>query len=144
MFLFMSFDIYVVKVLRGHLKDKCRHFKHHTIFYVQQQALGNTCGFHICLNMVVFEAQSNYEVSAFILLYCWCLWLNMHINLLLIYTSHFIVWQDYQSIFINAAGSSLEHIRESYRCSSYQKSSVQKENFISNYRLWVRWLLFFV
>jgi hypothetical protein len=36
----------------------------------------------------------------------------MHINLLLIHTSHFIVWQDYQNAFINAAGSSLEHIRE--------------------------------
>jgi hypothetical protein len=34
----------------------------------------------------------------------------MHINLL--HTSHFIVWQDYQNAFINAAGSSLEHIRE--------------------------------
>jgi hypothetical protein len=36
----------------------------------------------------------------------------MDINLLLIHTSHFIVWQDYQNAFINAAGSSLEHIRE--------------------------------
>jgi hypothetical protein len=36
----------------------------------------------------------------------------MHINLLLIYTSHFIVWQDYQNVFISAAGSSLEHNRE--------------------------------
>jgi hypothetical protein len=36
----------------------------------------------------------------------------MHINLLLIHTSHFIMWQDYQNAFINAAGSSLEHIRE--------------------------------
>jgi hypothetical protein len=36
----------------------------------------------------------------------------MHINLLLIHTSHFIVWQDYQNAFINAAGSSLEHIRD--------------------------------
>jgi hypothetical protein len=36
----------------------------------------------------------------------------MHITLLLIHTSLFIVFQDYQNIFINAAGSSLEHIRE--------------------------------
>jgi hypothetical protein len=36
----------------------------------------------------------------------------MHINLLLKHTYHFIVWQDYQNAFINAAGSSLEHIRE--------------------------------
>jgi hypothetical protein len=36
----------------------------------------------------------------------------MHINLLLIHTSHFVMWQDYQNTFINAAGSSLEHIRE--------------------------------
>jgi hypothetical protein len=36
----------------------------------------------------------------------------MHINLLLIHTSHFIVWQDYQNDFIIVTGSSLEHIRE--------------------------------
>jgi hypothetical protein len=36
----------------------------------------------------------------------------MHINLLLMHTSHFIMWQDYQNTFIIAAGSSLEHIRE--------------------------------
>jgi hypothetical protein len=36
----------------------------------------------------------------------------MHINLLLIHTSHVIMWQDYQNAFINVAGSSLEHIRE--------------------------------
>jgi hypothetical protein len=34
----------------------------------------------------------------------------MYINLLLIHTSHFIMWQDYQNAFINAAASSLEHI----------------------------------
>jgi hypothetical protein len=28
------------------------------------------------------------------------------------HTSHFIVWQDYQNAFINAAGSSLKHIIE--------------------------------
>jgi hypothetical protein len=36
----------------------------------------------------------------------------MHINLLLIHTFHFFVWQDYQNTFINVTGSSLEHIRE--------------------------------
>jgi hypothetical protein len=36
----------------------------------------------------------------------------MHINVLLIHTSHFIMWQDYQNTFINATGSSLEHFRE--------------------------------
>jgi uncharacterized membrane protein len=38
--------------------------------------------------------------------------INMHINLLLIHTSHFIVWQDYETAFSNAADSSLEYIRE--------------------------------
>jgi hypothetical protein len=36
----------------------------------------------------------------------------MYINLLLIYTSHFIVWQDYKTAFRYTAGSSLEHIKE--------------------------------
>jgi hypothetical protein len=36
----------------------------------------------------------------------------MHINLLLIHTSNFIVWQDYKTTFRNTAGSSLEHIIE--------------------------------
>jgi hypothetical protein len=36
----------------------------------------------------------------------------MHINLLLIHTSHSIMWQGYETAFRNAAGSSLEHIRE--------------------------------
>jgi hypothetical protein len=36
----------------------------------------------------------------------------MHINLLLIHTSYFIMWQDYQNAFIKAAGSNLERIRE--------------------------------
>jgi hypothetical protein len=36
----------------------------------------------------------------------------MHINLLLIHTSNFIVWQDYETTFRNTAGSSLEHIIE--------------------------------
>jgi hypothetical protein len=46
----------------------------------------------------------------------------MHINLLLIHTSHFIVWQDYQNTFINAIGSTLEHIRE--RLSAFIVSEV--------------------
>jgi hypothetical protein len=80
MFLFRVFDMYVVKVLGGHPKDKCRHLKHHTSFYVQQQAMGNTCTVHVCLNIVAFGAQLNYgvSVSAFILLCFRCLWLNMH------------------------------------------------------------------
>jgi hypothetical protein len=36
----------------------------------------------------------------------------MHINLLLIHTSHFIVCQDYETAFRNAVGSILKHIRE--------------------------------
>jgi hypothetical protein len=36
----------------------------------------------------------------------------MHIKLLLIHISHFIVWQDYETTFRNAAGSSLKHIGE--------------------------------
>jgi hypothetical protein len=61
----------------------------------------------------------------------------MHINLLLIHTSYFIVWQDYKNDFINAAGSSLEHIRERL-VTFIVKSLVQRENFISVYRLCVR------
>jgi hypothetical protein len=34
----------------------------------------------------------------------------MHINILLIHHSHFIVWQDYENAFTR--GSSFEHIRE--------------------------------
>jgi hypothetical protein len=75
MFLFMAFYMYLVKVLGGHTKDKRRRLKHHTRFCIQQQAPGNTCGFHVCLNMVAFGAQANYDVSvsAFILLYYQCL-----------------------------------------------------------------------
>jgi hypothetical protein len=73
MFLFRAFDTYVVKVLGGHPQGGCRKLKHHTKFYVKQQPPGNTCGFYVCLNMVVFRAQPNYgvsvNVSAFILLY---------------------------------------------------------------------------
>jgi hypothetical protein len=114
MFLFRAFDTYMIKVLGGHPKEKRRWLKHHTIFCVPQQALGNTCGFHVCLIMVVFGVQPNCNVriSAFILLYYGCLWLNMHINLLLIYTSHFIMWQDYETAFRNTISSSLEHIIE--------------------------------
>jgi hypothetical protein len=106
--------MYMIKVLEGHPKDKCRQLKYHTTFCVQQQAPDNTCGFHVCLNMVAFGVQPNcgVSISVFILLYCRCLRLNMHINHLLIYTSHFIVWQDYQNTFINITSSSLEHIRE--------------------------------
>jgi hypothetical protein len=72
MFLFRAFDTYVVEVLEGHPKGKCRKLKHHTTFYVQQQPPDNICGFYICLNMVAFGVQPNcgINVSAFILLYC--------------------------------------------------------------------------
>jgi hypothetical protein len=92
-FLFRAFDMYVVKVLGLHPKDKYRQLKHYTKFCIQQQTPSNTCVFHVCLNIVAFGAQPNcgISVSAFILLYCWCLWLNMHIHLLLIHTSHFIM-----------------------------------------------------
>jgi hypothetical protein len=75
MFLFRDFDMYVVKVLGGHSKDKRRQVKHHTIFCIQQQDLGNTCGLHVYLNMVAFRVQLNccVSVNAFILLYCRCL-----------------------------------------------------------------------
>jgi hypothetical protein len=71
MFLFMTFDTYVVKVLEGHPQGGRQKLKHYTIFYVQQQPPGNTCGFYVCLNMIVFGAQLNcgVRVSAFILLY---------------------------------------------------------------------------
>jgi hypothetical protein len=59
----------------------------------------------------------------------------MHNNLLLIHTSYFIMWQDYQNTFINATGSSLEHIREMLAAFIIRKSLVQRENFISVYRL---------
>jgi hypothetical protein len=70
--MFRAFDMYVVKVLRGHPKDGRLKLIHHTIFCVQQQPPGNTCGFYVCLNMVVFGAQPNcgVSVSVFILLYC--------------------------------------------------------------------------
>jgi hypothetical protein len=93
MFLFRAFDTYIIKMLGGHPKDKREKLKHHTIFCVQQQPPDNTCSFYICLNMIAFGVQPNWGVSVniFILLYCWLLWLNMHIHLLLIHTSHFIV-----------------------------------------------------
>jgi hypothetical protein len=131
MFLFMAFDLYVVKVLEGHSKDKCRQLKHHTTFCVQQQALCNTCSFHVCINMVGFGEQPNcgVSVSSFILLCCRCLWLNMHINHLLIHTSYFIMCQDYQNVFINAADSSLEHIREKLAAFIISQVISPKEEF---------------
>jgi hypothetical protein len=67
--------MYMVKMLGGHPKDKRRQLKYHTIFCVQEQALGNTYGFHVCLNTIAFETQPNcgVSVSAFILLYYQCL-----------------------------------------------------------------------
>jgi hypothetical protein len=62
----------MVKVLGGRPKDKRRQLKHNTTFCVQQQAPGNTYGFHVCINMIAFGAQPNYavSVSVFILFYC--------------------------------------------------------------------------
>jgi hypothetical protein len=75
MCLFRTFDTHMVKVLRGHPQDGRRKLKHHTTFYVQQQPLGNTCNFYVCINMVTFGVQPNYSVSVstFILCYCQCL-----------------------------------------------------------------------
>jgi hypothetical protein len=36
----------------------------------------------------------------------------MHINILIIHTSHFIMWQDYRNAFINTTSFRLMHIRE--------------------------------
>jgi hypothetical protein len=72
MFLFRDFEMYVVKMLGGHPKGKHRQLKHHTTFCVQQQPLGHTCDFYVCLNMVAFGVQPNCSVSVseIILLYC--------------------------------------------------------------------------
>jgi hypothetical protein len=68
MLLFTAFDTYVVKVLGGHPQGKRRKLKHHIIFKVKQQPLGNTCGFFVCISMPAFGSQSNCVVivSAFI------------------------------------------------------------------------------
>jgi hypothetical protein len=57
----------------------------------------------------------------------------MHINLLLIHISHFIMWQDYQNAFINAAGSSLEHITE--RLAAFIVSEVISPNREFHFKL---------
>jgi hypothetical protein len=59
----------------------------------------------------------------------------MHINILLIHNSHFIVWQDYQNAFINATCSSLEHIRERLLAFIVSEVITPKGEFHSNYRL---------
>jgi hypothetical protein len=71
MFLFMTFDTYMVKVLGGHKKGKCRKVKHHTIFKIKQQPSGNICGSFVCISIVAFGLQPNcvISVSASILLY---------------------------------------------------------------------------
>jgi hypothetical protein len=56
----------------------------------------------------------------------------MHINILLIYTSHFIMWQDYETAFRNLAGSSLEHIRERLCMFIVSKVINQKGDFFYN------------
>jgi hypothetical protein len=58
----------------------------------------------------------------------------MHINILLLHTSHFIVWQDYQNAFINAASSSLEHIRE--RLATFIVSEVISVNVEFHFKLY--------
>jgi hypothetical protein len=54
----------------------------------------------------------------------------MHINLLLIHTSYFIVWQDYEPIFRNAVGYSLEHSKER-QCMLIVSKVIKWENFIT-------------
>jgi hypothetical protein len=145
MFMFRTFDTYVVKVVRRHPKEKRRWLKHHTTFSVSQQAPDNTYDFYVCLSRVVFGAHMNCDVcvSAFNLLYYRCLWLNMHINLLLIHTSHFIMWQDYETTLSGTqqvlASSTLER---GYACSLYLKSLIKREIFITIQR--IRWQLCFV
>jgi hypothetical protein len=57
----------------------------------------------------------------------------MHINLLLIHTSYFVVSQDYQNAFINTSGSSLEHIRE--RLAAFIISEVVSRNGEFHFKL---------
>jgi hypothetical protein len=59
----------------------------------------------------------------------------VRINLLLMYTSHFIEWQDYQNTFINVAGSSLEHIRD--RLSAFIVSGVISPKGEFHFKLYV-------
>jgi hypothetical protein len=75
--------------------------------------LGNSRGFFVCINMLFFGSQpfTNVSVSPFI-----CTLLSSFIfthafHLLLI---HFLVisWQDYDVEFINKNGSCLKHIRD--------------------------------
>jgi hypothetical protein len=61
MFLFSAFDTYVVKVLGGVPQGGHRKLKDHTIFCVQQEPSGNTCGFYICINMVTFRAPAELQ-----------------------------------------------------------------------------------
>jgi hypothetical protein len=82
MFLFRSFDMYMVKVLGGHPKDKRGQLKHHTTFCVQQHALGNTCDFHVSLNMVAFRAQPNFFIllSMFMIKYVYSSFANTYFS----------------------------------------------------------------
>jgi hypothetical protein len=113
MFLFRTFDTFVVKVDGGHQPGKRRVLKHHTTYHVKQQHLGNSCGFFVCINMLCFGSQpfTNISVSPFISTLLSSFIFTHAFHLLLI---HFLVisWQDYDVEFINKNGSSLEHIRE--------------------------------
>jgi hypothetical protein len=113
MFLFRTFDIFVITVDGGHQPGKRRVFKHHTTYHVKQQPPGNSCGFFVCINMVCFRSQpfTNVSVSPFISTLLLSFIFTHAFHLLLI---HFLVisWQDYYVEFINKNGSSLEHIRE--------------------------------
>jgi hypothetical protein len=63
---FRDFDRYMVKVLGGHPKDGRQKIKYHTTFCVQQQPLGNTCGFYVCINMVTFGVHKHVHLFFFI------------------------------------------------------------------------------
>jgi hypothetical protein len=113
MFLFRTFDTFVVKVDGGHQPGKCRVLKHHTTYHVKQQASDNSCGFFVCINMLCFGSQpfTNVSASPFICTLLPSFIFTYAFHLLLI---HFLLisWQDYDVEFINKKSFSLEHIRE--------------------------------
>jgi hypothetical protein len=92
-FLFSAFDIFVVKVDGGHQSGKRRVLKHHTIYHVKQQPLGNSCGFFVCINMLCFRSQpfTNVSVSLFICTLLASLIFTYVFHLLLIHFFYYIV-----------------------------------------------------
>jgi hypothetical protein len=68
MFLFRSFDTFVIKVDEGHQLGKRLVLERHTIYHVKQQPPDNSCGLFACINMICFGSQSftNVSVSSFI------------------------------------------------------------------------------